>query len=328
MVGACATAFDKEAAEVDGMKFNGTGICSCFFEGMAAQMTRKEFFKALDDEKFLDKIQKDEKSPFYSLMFSCVLSNMSTGDDSNSKKSSDADQTKAKKDGDAKSKTANGDKDLYQTMVTACTEALAKDGSFKTLGIDGDMYCRCAIDKIQEKNLSVDKLFELQDPNSPLLNEIVTPCINEAMKGGGAIEEKNPNDIQGSISKDEIPVSKIGSVSRVKVKIGNAEKLFIIDSGASVVMIGSDFERDLIFDGVIAKKDYLSDKTYQMANGEELTCRRFNLNGLQLGGFTVNNVTVAVIDKKDVSFLLGKSLLDKFTHWSINNQTSKLILEK
>lgn len=327
MVEACATAFKKEASDVDGVNFDGNGVCSCFFEGMAAQMTYKQFMKSLEDEKFIEGIQKDEKNPLYSLMLNCVISNMST-DGNEEQTKSDGDRSKGKKDSDAKSKSKEEDKDLYEIMIKACTDALDKESSFKTLGIDGEKYCRCAIEKIQAKNMSIDKLFELQDPNSPMFNEIVTPCINDAMAAVNPAEAKNPDDIRSTVSRDEIPISKLANVYRVKVKIGTTEKLFIIDSGASDVMISSDYERDLIFDGVVSKKDYLSDKTYAMANGEEVSCRRFKLNGMQLGGFTVNNVTVAVIEKKDVTFLLGKSVLDKFTHWSINNQSSKLILEK
>ncbi len=327
MVKACATAFKKEAGDLDGVSFDGNGVCSCFFEGMAAQMTYKEFMKSLDDEKFMEGIQKDEKSPLYSLMLNCVLSNMSSTD-KKGKGKSDGDRSIAKKDSDTKPTNKEEEKNLYEIMIKACTDALDKESSFKTLGIDGEKYCRCAIEKIQAKNMSIDKLFELQDPNSPMFNEIVTPCINDAMAAVNATETKNPDDIRGAVTRDEIPISKLGNVSRVKVKIGSIEKLFIIDSGANDVMISSDFERDLIFDGVVSKKDYLSDKTYALANGEEVTCRRFKLNDMQLGGFTVSNVTVAVIEKKDITFLLGKSLLDKFTHWSINNQSSKLILEK
>ncbi len=61
MVKACATAFKKEASDVDSVSFDGNSVCSCFFEGMAAQMTYKQFINPLEDEKFIEGIQKDER---------------------------------------------------------------------------------------------------------------------------------------------------------------------------------------------------------------------------------------------------------------------------
>jgi hypothetical protein len=64
-----------------------------------------------------------------------------------------------------------------------------------------------------------------------------------------------------------------------------------------------------------------------MANGTIDTCRKYVVNNIRIGKFFVNNVTVAVTDKGK-RIIAGKSLLNKFSTWILNNQNSTLVLSK
>ncbi len=330
MVKACAAVFKSELGEYN-VSMNGQGMCTCLFEGLASKMTYSEFMKNITNSDFIEGISKDEKSPYRKMMLGCIISNMgSSGDDEAPKKS---DKGKSDNDLIAKPKTTEKkDEDLTQIMVEACESMMATKSEGKDLGIDPHKFCTCAMEKLVAKGFkNLDKLSDLRDPNSPFFNETIVPCMNEAMGTPAdktTVTKINAADIIGKNAKEEIPITKLGKISRVKVKIGTLEKIFIIDSGASDVLISSDFERDLIFDGAISKKDYVGDKEYTIANGETIMARVYKVNGLKIGGYTINNVTVGAMDKNDISFLLGKTVLDKFSHWSINNETSKLILER
>jgi predicted aspartyl protease len=94
------------------------------------------------------------------------------------------------------------------------------------------------------------------------------------------------------------------------------------------VFITSDFERDLLLEGLIKKSDYLSARLYRMADGSQVECRRLKLNNIKIGGFAINNVIVAITEKSNGMLLLGKSLLDKFSDWKIDNQKEQLILTR
>jgi hypothetical protein len=67
---------------------------------------------------------------------------------------------------------------------------------------------------------------------------------------------------------------------------GSIEKYFTLDSGANDVFISSDFERDLLLEGLIKKSDYLTARTYRMADGSQVECRRLKLSNIKIGGFT------------------------------------------
>jgi hypothetical protein len=48
---------------------------------------------------------------------------------------------------------------------------------------------------------------------------------------------------------------------------------------------------------------------------------------LQIGGFTIDNVILAVTEKGK-RIIAGKTILNKFKSWSLNNSESKLVLSR
>lgn len=139
----------------------------------------------------------------------------------------------------------------------------------------------------------------------------------------------NPNatSISGDSNETQIQLTNNGGVFEIWVSIKGIKKKFILDSGASDVSISQNAEQELIQEGILKKEYYIEPALYQVANGSIIKCRRFTLPELRVGDFTVKNIRVAV-GINNTPLLLGKSFLDKFSKWTINNLTNKLILEK
>ena len=139
----------------------------------------------------------------------------------------------------------------------------------------------------------------------------------------------NPHalSIKGISSNGSIPLEKDGGVYYILVKIGEIEETFILDSGASEVLITSQLEMALMSNGTIKKENYLTPALYRVADGRIIEQRRLIIPHLTIGDFTVENVHAAV-GVGTVPLLLGKSVLDKFSKWSINNLTSTLDVAK
>lgn len=133
--------------------------------------------------------------------------------------------------------------------------------------------------------------------------------------------------IIGSKSQSSISLQESGGVYKLWVKIGSVKKLFILDSGASELAISKETERDLISLGIISKKNYLPSGPYRLADGSIVEARRILIPSIQVGDFTVYNVTTSV-GGSGTPLLLGRSFLDKFKKWSIDNSNNYLILEK
>lgn len=124
-----------------------------------------------------------------------------------------------------------------------------------------------------------------------------------------------------------VKLYKNGGIYLLNLKLGNKPVTAILDSGASVVSISKEIEQELIRDRVISKKDYISPAKYRIANGDILTARRIILPTLSVGKIKMKNVICSIVDDSS-SVLLGKSFLDQFSKWSIDNKNQTLTLER
>lgn len=193
--------------------------------------------------------------------------------------------------------------------------------------IDINKYCECLDNEYSKKGITISKLKEFQDENSVSYNEILQKCVNVGSINKIKEDEFNTNDIQSKKTFDFVPIVNSGSLNKVKISFGKISKYFIIDSGASDTSISLEFERELILEGMINKSNYLDDGYYTIANGDQIKCRRVLLNQVLLGDFTINNVILSIRNTGS-DLLMGKSILNKFEQWSIDNKNSLLNLKK
>ncbi len=135
------------------------------------------------------------------------------------------------------------------------------------------------------------------------------------------------NTVLGKNSSQNIKLENFGGVYKVNVKISELPVSFILDSGASSVSISSTIEKKLINSGAIEKSDYIQPGLYKLADGSIVKCRRLYLKNISIGNFIVKDVLTCV-GESDSPLLLGKSFLDSFSKWSIDNSKQELILEK
>ena len=184
-----------------------------------------------------------------------------------------------------------------------------------------NLYCECLSDEFTKEGLKVSNIKDFKDTNSVLFNEIIAKCAN---KSKIIISPEKTNDIISSEKNENIKLIN----NKVKIKIGNISKYFTIDSGASNIAISSDFERELLLEGLIKKENYNDDENFVLANGSTIKCKIIILNNIEIGDFIVNNVKIAIINNTNTDLLLGKSFLDKFKKWSIDNENNTLYLEK
>ena len=101
---------------------------------------------------------------------------------------------------------------------------------------------------------------------------------------------------------------------------------FILDSGASDVSVTVKVEKYLLEHGIINETNYLTPALYSIADGSIIEARRFILPSIRIKNTVVENILCSVNSSSDV-MLLGKSFLDRFKSWKIDNETNQLILE-
>ena len=137
---------------------------------------------------------------------------------------------------------------------------------------------------------------------------------------------ENQFEIKSVNENGKIKLDSRNGVYYINITIGNITRKFILDSGASDVLISKELEKSLIERGFLKKENYLPEGLYKIADGSIIKCRRLLIPKLIIGEFTLFNVK-ATVNYSD-TMLLGKSVLDKFTNWNIDNLNKTLKLTK
>jgi clan AA aspartic protease (TIGR02281 family) len=110
-------------------------------------------------------------------------------------------------------------------------------------------------------------------------------------------------------------------------RINDAVSLtFILDTGASDVLIPDEVARELERTGKLERGDFIGTRTYVLADGSKVPSRRVLLREVTVGGQTVSNVT-ASIGRSGSPPLLGQSFLSKFASWTLDNERNLLVLK-
>ena len=126
----------------------------------------------------------------------------------------------------------------------------------------------------------------------------------------------------------EIPLEKHGGVYTVPVRINGAITLpFILDSGASEVVIPVDVVLTLVRAGTIRNSDFLPGKTFTLADGSKLKSPQFIIRELEFGGIKILNVPGSVAPAAG-DLLLGQSLLERLDSWALDNRRHFLVINQ
>lgn len=214
-------------------------------------------------------------------------------------------------------------------FISNCTNSIKKNTEKK---LDTNLvkkFCSCQLNLIKTKRISDAEMKTLDNPNSILFYEIMYKCGDPFATDETINKNWNANlaqDINGPLV-DTIRVLALNGMTYLRVKTGSMSQFWLFDTGASDLLINKDMETQLKNESVIKEENYLGIAEYEMANGMIDSCRKYKIDNVQIGKFSVNNITVAVTDKGK-RIIVGKGLLNKFSNWILNNKDNTLTLTK
>jgi clan AA aspartic protease (TIGR02281 family) len=131
-------------------------------------------------------------------------------------------------------------------------------------------------------------------------------------------------EVQGA---EDVPLKNDSGIYTVPVRINGAITLdFIVDSGASDVVLPPDVVLTLARARTISPDDFIGDSEYRLADGSTLKSARFIIRELDVGDLTITNVTASVSGSVNAELLLGESFLSRFGSWAIDNDRHVLRL--
>lgn len=124
-----------------------------------------------------------------------------------------------------------------------------------------------------------------------------------------------------------VPLEEFRGTFLVPVTINEQLTLrFVIDSGASDVVIPSDVISTLRRTGTIEASDFLGSGDYILADGSRVSYDRYRIRTLRINNVLLENVA-AITSPQSGSLLLGQSFLSRFDYWSIDNSRHLLLLK-
>lgn len=231
--------------------------------------------------------------------------------------------------------TSSGQTTLLQAesfendYITSCIKGIQKNTE-KTLDINRlNRFCKCQLEMVKTKKISDQEMEALSNPNSMLFYEMMYKCGDPFAGKDGEDGNWNPGfekDIHGPRT-DTIKILSLNGMTFLKMKTGSMMQVWLFDTGASDLLINTDMEATLKKENMITEANYMGTGEYEMANGMIDTCRKYKINDIRIGQFSVDNVVVAVTEKGK-RIIVGKALLNKFSKWFINNEDNTLILVK
>lgn len=127
-------------------------------------------------------------------------------------------------------------------------------------------------------------------------------------------------------SPETVSVTRVGGVYSVPVKINGALMLnFLLDSGASDVVIPADVALTLIRTGTIDNSDVLGSAQYTQADGSLIANTQVNFRQLQIGSRIIRNIRGSV-GGVDSPLLLGQTALTQLEPWRLDTRAGYLVL--
>lgn len=108
---------------------------------------------------------------------------------------------------------------------------------------------------------------------------------------------------------------------------GSASANFVVDSGASDVVIPENVLQEMRQAGKFSDADFTGTQMVKIADGSIVKARTFTLRSLSVSNRVLQNVHASVAPAKATP-LLGQSFLTRFASWSIDNERQVLLLKE
>lgn len=165
----------------------------------------------------------------------------------------------------------------------------------------------------------------LQDNDTFTAQEVIAKASDQISITDSPISSPS-SEQPGTDGKNEIKLEDHGGTYTLPVHINGAITIdFVLDSGASDVLIPADVFTTLVRTGTVSEKDLIGKGSSTLADGSQVPSYIFVLRELKVGGHVVTDVTASIGPAASTP-LLGQSYLSKFKSWTLDNTRHTLLI--
>lgn len=210
---------------------------------------------------------------------------------------------------------------MIVVLLAGCTTDVQRH--YETaLSSGASLECRSLQSVIEER-----ERYAIFAPSHDADEEALRQCGLPHSSGGGPPFQ--PTQLspppEGS---QEIKIERRGDTYRVPVRINQTITLpFLLDTGASDLVIPADVALTLIRAGALNSGDFVGKDRYRLANGSEEVSDLVVIREVQVGDYAVRNVP-ATISPPQGEPILGQSFLSKFGAVTLDYKRLVLILSR
>ncbi|MFZ4671928.1 MAG: retropepsin-like aspartic protease [Flavobacterium sp.] len=114
----------------------------------------------------------------------------------------------------------------------------------------------------------------------------------------------------------------------IEIKISDKTYDFILDTGATISLIGKNIINNLLENGTITTRNYLGKDYIQTADGKKHLVEFWNIPSIIIDGKKIKDVDFTVMESGNIKPLLGMNILNKLNIYKIDLENYKIYLKK
>lgn len=187
--------------------------------------------------------------------------------------------------------------------------------------VDGKRFKECNAEIIVKNNL-IEYTTTIEPDD---IEDVKTIFITKKTGYKIAPTERDLQASGESGSKITFPIKAVGNMHYLSVEIAGESISYLIDSGSSYISITTAMEKRMKDMGVLRDSDYQGEVDLELADNSIKRLKKIIIPVVKIGSQSITNVEAVV---SDGSLLLGRSVMNKFKSWNIDNSSNQLVVEK
>lgn len=130
------------------------------------------------------------------------------------------------------------------------------------------------------------------------------------------------------LSENTIYLTNEQNMKFLTASINGSHYKFLLDTGASNVVINKTVLSSLLANGFLTKNDYIGTSMAEIADGNIVECDDWKIPEIKIGNNTIKDITVSVVNSENSMLLFGMDGLKKLNVKSLNLNKNEIIINR
>jgi clan AA aspartic protease (TIGR02281 family) len=130
------------------------------------------------------------------------------------------------------------------------------------------------------------------------------------------------------LSENTIYLTNEQNMKFLTASINGSDYKFLLDTGASSVVINKMVLSQLIENGYLTRNNYVGKSIAEIADGSIVECEDWKIPEIKIGNNIIKDITVSVINSEDSMLLFGMDGLNKLNVKKLNLKENEITLNR